>query len=121
VRLIDISAGTVVKNIYDSKQETEALNARTGKAVIKKDQSGHKTIAATYFVNHVANRKFFRNSHFRSMLQYPPILFFQPECIPKAGGIGILLMNLQHAFAGSFNQFFRCFILAALDRRFNSQ
>src|SRR5258705_10961140 len=37
VRLVDISTGEVVNSIYDSKQEAEALNARTGKAVVKKD------------------------------------------------------------------------------------
>lgn len=40
VRLVDISSGEAVKMIYDSKQETEALNARTGKPIVKKDQAG---------------------------------------------------------------------------------
>ncbi len=48
VRLVDVTSGSIVKNIYDSKQETEALNARTGKAVVKKDQSGSKTLTATF-------------------------------------------------------------------------
>ena len=43
VRLIDVSDGSIVKNIYDSKQETEVLNARTGKAVVKKGQPENKT------------------------------------------------------------------------------
>ena len=47
VRLIDITNGSIVKSIYDSKQETEALNARTGKAVIKKDQPINKTSTVT--------------------------------------------------------------------------
>ncbi|NOT50025.1 MAG: T9SS type A sorting domain-containing protein [Chitinophagaceae bacterium] len=48
VRLVDIAAGTVVKNIYDSKQETAPLNARTGKAVaVKDDKSAGKTYTAT--------------------------------------------------------------------------
>jgi len=37
VRLVDITTGEEVKTIYQSTQEIETLNARTGKAVIKKD------------------------------------------------------------------------------------
>ena len=48
VRLVDVMNGSIVKNIYDSKQETESLNARTGKAVIKKDQTGSKTYTTTF-------------------------------------------------------------------------
>jgi len=44
VRLIDFTTGSIVKSIYESKQEVEALNARTGKAVIKKDVPTAKTI-----------------------------------------------------------------------------
>jgi hypothetical protein len=44
VRLIDFTTGSIVKSIYESKQEVEALNARTGKAVIKKDIPTAKTI-----------------------------------------------------------------------------
>lgn len=48
VRLIDINSGSVVKNVYDSKQETQPLNARTGNAVAKKDNaSSSKTYTAT--------------------------------------------------------------------------
>src|SRR6187549_1911538 len=47
VRLVDVGSGEVVKNIYDSKQETEALNARTGKAVAKKDESGVRSYTTT--------------------------------------------------------------------------
>ncbi len=48
VRLVDVTSGSIVKSIYDSKQETEALNARTGKAVLKKDQPGNKTFTTTF-------------------------------------------------------------------------
>jgi len=44
VRLIDFTTGSTVKSIYESKQEVETLNARTGKAVIKKDIPTAKTI-----------------------------------------------------------------------------
>lgn len=48
VRLIDLATGDAVKTIYDSKQDKEALNARTGKAVAKKDQaSANKTVTYT--------------------------------------------------------------------------
>jgi Secretion system C-terminal sorting domain len=47
VRLIDVTTGSIVKSIYESKQETEVLNARTGKAVIKKDQAANKTFMTT--------------------------------------------------------------------------
>jgi major membrane immunogen (membrane-anchored lipoprotein) len=47
VRLVDVTNGSIVKSIYDSKQETEALNARTGKAVVKKDNPGNETFTTT--------------------------------------------------------------------------
>lgn len=37
VRLVDIGTGEQVKQVYESKSETEPLNARTGKPVVKKD------------------------------------------------------------------------------------
>jgi hypothetical protein len=37
VRLVDIATGEEMKSVYQSKQEVEILNARTGKAVAKKD------------------------------------------------------------------------------------
>src|SRR5215212_6066099 len=37
VRLVDITTGEEVKSIYQSKSQVEVLNARTGKAVVKKD------------------------------------------------------------------------------------
>ena len=37
VRLVDIGTGQEVRSIYQSSQETEALNARTGKPVVKKE------------------------------------------------------------------------------------
>ncbi len=37
VRLVDINTGEEVKTIYQSKQDIEALNARTGKPVVKKE------------------------------------------------------------------------------------
>jgi Secretion system C-terminal sorting domain len=40
VRLVDISTGQEVKSIYQSSQETEALNARTKKPVVKKEIDG---------------------------------------------------------------------------------
>jgi Secretion system C-terminal sorting domain len=39
VRLVNITTGEEVKSIYQSKQETEALNARTGNPVVKKDMT----------------------------------------------------------------------------------
>src|SRR5688572_23884998 len=37
VRLVDITTGSELKSIYQSTQEMQALNARTGKPVMKKD------------------------------------------------------------------------------------
>jgi hypothetical protein len=48
VRMVDVTTGETVKTIYDSKQETEALNARTGKAIVKKDLSNSKTSTTTF-------------------------------------------------------------------------
>ena len=48
VRLVDITTGEVVKPIYDSKQESEPLNARTGKAVVKKELSPSNTYRSVY-------------------------------------------------------------------------
>src|SRR5262245_3744711 len=39
VRLVDINTGQEVKSIYQSAAETEPLNARTGKPIVKKDIS----------------------------------------------------------------------------------
>jgi hypothetical protein len=43
VRLVNITTGEEIKTIYQSKQETEALNARTGNPVVKKDMNVAKT------------------------------------------------------------------------------
>ncbi|HET6994733.1 MAG TPA: T9SS type A sorting domain-containing protein [Chitinophagaceae bacterium] len=37
VRLVDINTGQELRSVYQSSQETEALNARTGKPVVKKE------------------------------------------------------------------------------------
>jgi hypothetical protein len=37
VRLVDINSGQELRSVYQSSQETEALNARTGKPVVKKE------------------------------------------------------------------------------------
>jgi Secretion system C-terminal sorting domain len=47
VRLVDINSGEELKSIYQSTQETEALNARTGKPVVKKENASG-TITKTY-------------------------------------------------------------------------
>jgi len=39
VRLVNITTGEEIRSIYQSKQETEALNARTGNPIIKKDMT----------------------------------------------------------------------------------
>jgi hypothetical protein len=48
VRLMDINAGAEVKNIYDSKKEIEPLNARTGKAIEKKETTASKASTVTF-------------------------------------------------------------------------
>ncbi|MGQ0739747.1 MAG: hypothetical protein ACT4OJ_11850, partial [Bacteroidota bacterium] len=48
VRQIDAATGEIIKTIYDSKQETEALNARTGKPVLKKDKPVEKIYTSTF-------------------------------------------------------------------------
>lgn len=48
VRLMDLNTGTEVKNIYDSKKETEPLNARTGKAIAKKEESASRASTVTF-------------------------------------------------------------------------
>src|SRR5215510_3272722 len=37
VRLVNVTTGEELKSVYQSKDETEALNARTGNPIIKKD------------------------------------------------------------------------------------
>jgi hypothetical protein len=44
VRLINISSGEEIKSIYQSKQETQALNARTGNPVRKKDAQNNVVV-----------------------------------------------------------------------------
>ena len=48
VRLVDITTGEEVKTIYNSKQESEPLNARTGKAVAKKELNPSSTFTSVY-------------------------------------------------------------------------
>jgi hypothetical protein len=57
VRLVDISSGTDVKTIYNSKQETEPLNARTGKAVVKKDAAGKNGTSTFTYTNTTPEKK----------------------------------------------------------------
>lgn len=47
VRQIDVSSGDVMKSIYDSKQDAQPLNARTGQPIAKKDPSSDKTYTTT--------------------------------------------------------------------------
>ena len=39
VRLVNMSTGEEIRSIYQSNQETEALNARTGSPIVKKDMT----------------------------------------------------------------------------------
>ncbi len=39
VRLVNITTGEEIRSVYQSKQETEALNARTGNPIVKKDMT----------------------------------------------------------------------------------
>src|SRR5258708_5882253 len=48
VRLIDVTTGSIVKTIYESTRESEALNARTGKAVVKKDPVNSQPVSASF-------------------------------------------------------------------------
>lgn len=49
VRQIDAATGETLKTIYDSKQASEPLNARTGKAIEKKEEPAQKTVTAYYY------------------------------------------------------------------------
>jgi hypothetical protein len=53
VRLMDISTGEELKTIYESTKEMEALNARTGKAIVKKNVPAieQKTVTVRKIVN----------------------------------------------------------------------
>jgi hypothetical protein len=50
VRLVNTATGEEVRSIYQSKQETEPLNARTNKPVVKKDLATAPTPGATTFI-----------------------------------------------------------------------
>lgn len=47
VRLVNVNTGDEIKSIYQSTQETEALNARTKKPVVKKDLTPSHTSTTT--------------------------------------------------------------------------
>ena len=52
VRLVNISTGVELKSIYQSTKEVEALNARTGKAVVKKSPTlTEKAVTVRRIVN----------------------------------------------------------------------
>src|SRR6187551_863155 len=46
VRLVNITTGEEIRSIYQSKQETEAFNARTGNPVVKKNVNLDQELAA---------------------------------------------------------------------------
>lgn len=47
VRMMDMASGSELKMIYSSKSETPALNARTGKPVVKKELAETRTVTTT--------------------------------------------------------------------------
>jgi len=47
VKLVDVTTGEALQSIYQSTQETEALNARTKKPVVKKNPSGNNNTVTT--------------------------------------------------------------------------
>lgn len=49
VKLVNINSGAEVKIVYDSKQESEPLNARTGKAIEKKDGAASSKFSTVSF------------------------------------------------------------------------
>ena len=51
VRLVDISSGEQLKSIYQSTQDIEALNARTGKPVEKKSSQAMSKVPTKKVVN----------------------------------------------------------------------
>ena len=51
VRLIDVATGEEVKTVYQATQEVEALNARTGKAIAKKDAGNDLRLQKTVRTN----------------------------------------------------------------------
>ena len=53
VKLVDINSGTEVKSIYNSQQQTDPLNARTGKAIGKKDNAGDSKFTTISFTKTV--------------------------------------------------------------------
>src|SRR5437762_3600717 len=55
VRLIDIATGDELKTVYQNSQDVEILNARTGKAVVKKDvaansETSERNVVKTYII-----------------------------------------------------------------------
>jgi len=55
VRLVDLSTGADLKTIYNSSNDVEVLNARTGKPVVKKDGLPAKTITTTGVQKKIVN------------------------------------------------------------------
>src|SRR5215210_6497867 len=51
VRVIDITTGQEVRSIYQSSQEVEPLNARTGKPIVKKESKATATTMTRKVVN----------------------------------------------------------------------
>jgi hypothetical protein len=55
VRMVDMITGEVIKSIYQSTTETEALNARTKKPVVKKEINGNTMTTATPLGRKIVN------------------------------------------------------------------
>ena len=49
VKLVDVGSGTEVKSIYNSQQQTDPMNARTGKLIEKKDQTNNSKFSTVTF------------------------------------------------------------------------
>jgi hypothetical protein len=57
VRLVNITTGEEVKSVYQSKQEVEALNARTGNPIVKKDMTASKVAEKKLVEKKLAEKK----------------------------------------------------------------
>lgn len=56
VRLVDLESGEVLKSVYDSKQEVQPLNARTGKPVIAAEKNSSTSASTVTVVERPARK-----------------------------------------------------------------
>ena len=80
VRLVNITTGEEIQSVYHSKTETEAVNARTGNPIVKKDVVASKAAPAKKIVNLDQELAVAQGNHVRvkTVMVHPSVSYDKP-------------------------------------------